>query len=73
MLLCHSFFILGDLEEQRCRGSVIIGREGDKSQTKGHFMGCHKKTTKGVDHGTTLSRIRYLFQPLGVLHKIPSY
>ena len=42
---------LWDLEEQRGRGfKVIIRREGEKPQTRGTFMGRHKKTTQGVDH-----------------------
>ena len=50
MLPCHSFYILWDLEEQRGRGGSVIRREGEKPQTRGHFMGRHKKSTKGVDH-----------------------
>ena len=50
MLPCHN---LWDLEEQR--GSLgffkfIIRREGEKPQTRGTFMGRHKKTTQGVGH-----------------------
>ena len=39
---------LCDLEEQRGRG--FIWREGEKPQTRGTFMGRHKKTNQGVDH-----------------------
>ena len=43
---------LWDLEEQRGSGFkvIITQREGGKSQTRGAFMGCLKKTTQGVDH-----------------------
>ena len=44
-------------------GSVIIQREGEKTQTRGHFMGRHKKTTKEVDHWTTLPGITFLLKP----------
>ena len=53
-------------------------REGEKPQTRGTFMGHHKKTTQGVDHWTTLSGITNYFSFLWckniyALHKIPSY
>ena len=38
-------------EKQRGSGfKVIIWREGEKPQTRGTFMGRHKKTTHGVGH-----------------------
>ena len=56
----------------------IIQREGEKPQTRGTFMGHHKKTTQGVGHSTTLSGITDYFSFLWCkniypLHKIPSY
>ena len=50
MLSCHN---LWDLEEQRGRGvlNLSYGGIGEKPQTRGTFMGCHKKKiTQGVDH-----------------------
>ena len=53
-------------------------REGEKPQTRGTFMGHHKKTTQGVDHWTTLSGITNYFsflwcKKIYALHKISSY
>ena len=47
LLPCHN---LWDLEEQKGFFEFIIQREGEKPQTRGTFMGRHKKTTQGVDH-----------------------
>ena len=52
MLPCNN---LWDLKEQRGRDFLNSsyggkGREGEKPQTRGTFMGCYKKTTQGVDH-----------------------
>ena len=66
-------------EKQRGSGfKVIIWREGEKPQTRGTFMGHHKKTTHGVGHWTTLSGITYYFslfccKNVYALHKIASY
>ena len=68
---------LWELQEQRGRG-LILSREGEKPQTRGTFMGHHKKTTYGVGHWTTLSGITYYFslfccKNVYALHKILSY
>ena len=47
LLPCHN---LWDLEEQKGFFEFIIQRKGEKAQTRGNFMGHHKKTTQGVDH-----------------------
>ena len=74
-LPCHN---LWDLEKQKRCFEFIMQREGEKPQTRGTFMGHHKKTTQGVDHWTTLSGITNYFSFLWckniyALHKIPSY
>ena len=47
-LSCHN---LWDLEEQTRRSFLNLSYGGkEKSQTRGTFIGRHKKTTQGVDH-----------------------
>ena len=51
MLPCHSCYICGTWRSKEVGVfKVIIQREGEKPQTRGTFMGRHKKTTQGVDH-----------------------
>ena len=70
------------MEEQRGRGlKVIIRREGKKPQTRGTFMGRHKKTTHRELNTDT--ELLYLELPtyfsllwckkIYALHKISSY
>ena len=52
MLPCHSCYIGETLRSKELGGlklSIVL-REGEKSQTRGIFMGRHNKTTQGVDH-----------------------
>ena len=61
-----------------CQGKVIIRREREKPQTRGTFMGVHKKTTKELT-----TKLLYLELPtyfsllwckkIYALHLIPSY
>ena len=58
--------------------NLLYVEKGESHQTRGTFLGQHKKTTQGFDHWTALSGITYYFsflwcKKIYTLHKIPSY